>query len=71
MQSKENSEAWVMGKLDRDENRERDESFKLALRSFSKFHIKIRVWLEGGKVTTLTWFRVALKKTFCRYSISP
>jgi hypothetical protein len=46
----------------RGETKGRDELFKLALRSLSRFYVDIRIRLEGGKITPLTRARVALKQ---------
>ena len=45
---------------------EKDELFKITLRSLSKFYGKVRLRLEGGKMSPLTWLKVALKKIFHR-----
>ncbi|MBW1981465.1 MAG: hypothetical protein JRJ12_09600 [Deltaproteobacteria bacterium] len=48
----------------RGDTRGRDELFKFTLGALSKFYVKIRIGLEGGKVTPLTRARVAMKKVF-------
>jgi hypothetical protein len=46
----------------RGETEGRDELFKVALKSLSKFYVDVRVRFEGGKITPLTKARVALKR---------
>jgi len=43
-----------------------DDLFKLTLRSLSRFYVKLRVRLEGGRITPLTRVRVALKRILRR-----
>jgi hypothetical protein len=50
----------------RGDTKGRDELFKLTLRSLSRFHVDIRIRLEGGKVTPLMRARVALKRVIHR-----
>ena len=40
----------------------RDHLFKLTLQSISRFYVELRVRLEGGRITSLTRMRVALKQ---------
>jgi len=44
-----------------------DDLFKLTLKSLSKFHVELRIRLEGGKITPLTRARVALKRMLHRF----
>ena len=50
----------------RGDTKGRDELFRLALRSLSRFYVDIRIRLEGGKVTPLMRDRVALKRVLHR-----
>ena len=50
----------------RGQTKGRDDLFKLALRSLSRFYVDIRIRLEGGKVTPLMRARVALNRVIHR-----
>jgi hypothetical protein len=43
-----------------------DNLFKLTLRSLSRIYVELRVRFEGGRITTLTRMRVALKQMLRR-----
>ena len=46
----------------RGDTKDRDDLFKLTLKSLSKFYVELRVRLEGGKITPLTRMRVAFAR---------
>jgi hypothetical protein len=46
----------------RGETQGRDDLFKFTLRSLSRFYVDIRIRMEGGKITSLTRARLALKR---------
>jgi hypothetical protein len=50
----------------RGDTKDRDDLFKLTLKSLSKFYVELRVRLEGGKITPLTRMRVAFARMLDR-----
>ena len=50
----------------RGDTKDRDDLFKLTLKSLSKFYVELRVRLEGGKITPLTRMRIAFARMLDR-----